>query len=90
MNEHLIKLVGFESHSDDTESRTRLGTVVDQLLLLCYHYDPKAGRYGAIAIGAMRAGGVVTLLALGALVFAIARSEQRTKRAADRSAVGGA
>ena len=48
-------------------SKGNLGTIVDQLLLLCYHYDPKAGKYGALAIGAMRTAGAFTLLSLGAL-----------------------
>src|SRR5216684_746918 len=35
-------------------SKGNVGTIVDQLLLLCYHYDPKAGKYGPLALGAMR------------------------------------
>jgi protein SCO1/2 len=71
-------------------SQGKLGTVVDQLLLLCYHYDPKAGRYGAIAIDAMRAGGALTVLALGAFVIVISRGERKTKRNAAASRAGGA
>jgi protein SCO1 len=61
-------------------SHGNLGTVVDQLLLLCYHYDPKAGRYGRVAIGAMRAGGALTLLSLGALVVVMTRKEKRARK----------
>ena len=63
-------------------SEGKLGSVVDQLLLLCYHYDPKAGRYGAIAIDTMRVGGALTLVALGAFVIVSARSERQSKRKA--------
>ena len=61
-------------------SQGKLGTVVDQLLLLCYHYDPKAGRYGAVALGSMRAGGVLTLAALGAFFIVSARGERKSKK----------
>ena len=42
-----------------------IGTVVDQLLLFCFHYDPATGRYGLIALNAVRAGGLLTLAVLG-------------------------
>ena len=72
-------------------SQNKLGTVVDQLLLLCYHYDPKAGRYGAFAINSMRGAGAITLLALGAFVIVIARpAKKKTKNDPDTSAHGGA
>ena len=38
-------------------SRDKIGTLVDQVLLYCYHYDPKTGRYGAVVTNMMRAGG---------------------------------
>lgn len=41
-----------------------LGDVTDDLLLLCYQYDPVHGTYSAGAIGAVRLGGAATLLGL--------------------------
>jgi protein SCO1/2 len=61
-------------------SQGRLGGVVDQLLLLCYHYDPKAGRYGAFAIGTMRAGGAITLVALATFVLVMLRREHKKRK----------
>ena len=61
-------------------SQGKLGSVVDQLLLLCYHYDPKAGRYGAVAIGAMRAGGALTVLGVGLFVIVNARRERKPRK----------
>jgi protein SCO1/2 len=46
-------------------SAEKIGTVVDQLLLFCFHYDPATGRYSRLALGAVRAGGALTLAALG-------------------------
>ena len=45
-------------------SADRIGTLVDDLLLFCFHYDPATGRYSRLALGAVRAGGVLTLVAL--------------------------
>lgn len=47
-------------------SDNRIGTLADQLLLFCYHYDPATGRYGAAAVNAVRGAGALTLLVLGA------------------------
>jgi len=45
-------------------SENRIGSVVDQALLFCYRYDPTTGRYGAVAMNLVRAGGALTVLAL--------------------------
>ena len=55
-------------------SANRIGTLVDALLLFCFHYDPATGRYSRLALDAVRAGGVVTLLGLAtAIVWWIRR-----------------
>jgi protein SCO1/2 len=58
-------------------SAGRIGTVVDQLLLFCFHYDATTGRYGRIALDAVRAGGVVTVLGLAAFVGLMLRRDAR-------------
>jgi protein SCO1/2 len=60
-------------------SNERIGSVVDQLLLFCFHYDPVTGRYSQVALNAVRLGGVLTMLALGAFVFLMLRRD-RTRR----------
>ena len=51
-------------------SENRIGTVVDQLLLFCFHYDPSTGRYTRVALAAVRAGGIATLaLLVGAIAW---------------------
>ena len=35
-------------------SKGRIGSVVDSLLLYCYHYDPMTGRYGVYIMRALR------------------------------------
>jgi protein SCO1 len=58
----------------------RIGDITDKLLLLCYHYDPERGRYGAIAMGAVRGGGVLTVVALGAAIVVMSRRRRRLER----------
>jgi protein SCO1/2 len=55
----------------------RIGSVVDQLLLFCFHYDPATGSYSRIALGAVRVGGGLTLLALvGGIAFLLRRDRR--------------
>ena len=43
----------------EASERTGSARSVDQVLLLCYHYDPATGKYGAVDLRAVRIGGVV-------------------------------
>jgi protein SCO1/2 len=47
----------------------KIGNVVDQLLLYCYHYDPEQGQYSATILRVLRLSGVATMLILGTLIF---------------------
>jgi protein SCO1/2 len=55
----------------------RIGSPIDQLLLLCYHYDPQSGRYTLTVLQALRLAGVVTVVALGAYMGVMLRRERR-------------
>jgi protein SCO1/2 len=59
----------------------RIGTALDQALLFCYHYDPATGRYSATALGLVRLGGVITVLALAAFVIVSLRRERINRQA---------
>ena len=60
-------------------SEGKVGTAVDQLLLLCFHYDPATGKYSRNAMMFARAGGVSTMLALGGFIFVMVRKERKPK-----------
>lgn len=60
-------------------SEGKIGTAVDQFLLLCFHYDPTTGKYSRKAMMFARAGGVVTLLGLGTFIFVMFRKERTTQ-----------
>ena len=56
----------------------RLGDWGDQLLLLCYRYDPETGQYGATVWGALRiAGGLFVLGGVGWIGRALLRETRR-------------
>ena len=58
-------------------SAGKVGTVVDTLLLYCYHYDPMTGRYGVAIMRTLRIAGASTVLALATFVVVMLRREKR-------------
>ncbi len=46
----------------------KIGSPIDQLLLLCFHYDPRTGRYNLAAMNVIRLLGVATAGSLGAFM----------------------
>ncbi|MPZ17996.1 MAG: SCO family protein [Luteitalea sp.] len=57
-------------------SQHLIGTLADQVLLYCFHYDPTTGRYGWVAINLLRAGGVL-LLVTGVLFWGVMWRRER-------------
>ncbi len=55
----------------------KTGSTLDKFLLFCFHYDATTGRYGPAALNLMKAGGVLTIVAVGILVWALRRKERR-------------
>jgi protein SCO1 len=58
-------------------SSEKIGTLTDQLLLYCYHYDPMTGRYGAAIMNVVRAAGVLTMALLAGFIFVSVRKERQ-------------
>ncbi len=56
-------------------SQNKIGSVVDQILLYCYHYDPGAGRYGLMVSRVLRLAGLATMLILGGFIILMLRRE---------------
>ena len=63
-------------------SEDRIGSAIENVLLLCYHYDPATGQYGASAIAAVRIGAVATVLAFLTFLFVSLRKERTAPRGA--------
>ena len=58
-------------------SEGKLGSFGDKLLLFCFHYDPVARSYVPFARNLMRAGGALTVLLMGTILFVLWRRERR-------------
>jgi protein SCO1/2 len=56
-------------------SEGKIGSPVDQVLLFCYHYDPDTGKYGLLISRVIKAGALLTVLAIGILVLVLSRNE---------------
>ncbi len=54
-------------------SQNKIGTLADQVLLYCYHYDPATGKYGAIISRIIQLAGGLTILSIGAVLLMLFR-----------------
>lgn len=52
----------------------KIGTLVEQLLLFCFHYDPATGRYSAAILNGVRLAGLATIMILGTFIVRSART----------------
>ncbi len=52
-------------------SNEKIGNLVDQVLLYCYHYDPATGKYGAIVARVLKLSGLATVLGLGLMLVVL-------------------
>jgi protein SCO1/2 len=55
----------------------QIGSVVDQIQLYCYHYDPATGKYGLVIMNSLRLAGSATVLALVTFITLMLRRERR-------------
>jgi protein SCO1 len=58
-------------------SANKIGSLVDQVLLYCYLYDPKAGAYGLVIMKIVRIGGVITVFCLATFIFLMLRRDAK-------------
>ena len=65
-------------------SGNRIGSAVDQLLLLCYKYDPAQGKYTLSILNLLRVSATATVLLLGGFLLLMLRRERHPE--APRSA----
>lgn len=58
----------------------RVGSVIEQIILLCFHYGPLRGRYGELVMNVVRASAVVTLLGLGGIMVCVRQRRRKLVR----------
>jgi protein SCO1/2 len=58
-------------------SAGRSGGVMQQILLLCFHYDLQTGRYSLAVTQAVRLAGIVTVLLIGLAIWLLSRKRRR-------------
>lgn len=58
----------------------KVGSPLDRILLYCFHYDASERRYALAAVKLMRAGGLVTALAVTGALALLWRREKRRRR----------
>lgn len=56
-------------------SRGRVGSLTDAVLLYCYHYDPRQGRYGPAIWNILRISALATILLLGGFMIVMIRRD---------------
>jgi len=56
-------------------SQNKIGTLVDRVLLYCYHYNPETGRYGLVIMNVVRMASLATLAALALFIAVSVRRE---------------
>lgn len=71
----------------DEAARSVIGSVKDQLVLLCYRYDPTTGTYGLLILNALRVGGFLTVAAIVAF-WVVSYWVGRKRRLAEAEAPG--
>lgn len=54
-------------------SQEKIGTLADEVVLYCYHYDPQAGRYSAIISHILQLAGGATVFSIGLLLMILVR-----------------
>ncbi|MCH8275307.1 MAG: SCO family protein [Armatimonadetes bacterium] len=64
-------------------SDNRIGTLVDQIILYCFAYDPTSGKYGLLIMRVIRVLGVGTVLLLASYIVVMSLRDRR--RAAARA-----
>jgi protein SCO1/2 len=64
-------------------SEKKIGNPVDRLLLYCYHYDPAAGKYGAVVMNILRLSGAVTIAGVVLMLWFMRRRSRVASREAN-------
>ncbi len=65
--------------------RGKIGNIIDNLVLYCFHYDPKQSKYALYAINIMKLGAALTILILALILIPFWRRSRTERKALIRS-----
>ncbi len=60
----------------------KIGGLVEQVLLYCFHYDPRTGKYSMIVMNVLRLAGVATVTLIGGFILLMWRRDRRKTKSA--------
>lgn len=66
-------------------SGNQIGSVAERVLVYCYRFDPRTGKYGLVIGRALQIGGAVTVLGLGGFILLMLRRDRRRVYAQPRN-----
>ncbi len=58
----------------------QVGTLIDQAMLYCFHYNPMTGRYTAAAMRILQAAGAMTVVGIVLMIVLLRRRETKTQK----------
>ncbi|HZO87628.1 MAG TPA: SCO family protein [Chthonomonadaceae bacterium] len=58
-------------------SENKIGSLVEEIQLFCFHYDPATGKYGLVIMRVLQLAGALTVLCLGGFLTLMFRYERR-------------
>jgi protein SCO1/2 len=61
-------------------SAGKIGSTIDQILLMCYHYDPDTGRYNLVIRNVMKIAGTLTFFCVAIPIIVLLIRERRSKK----------
>ncbi len=61
-------------------TKGKIGSIVDQVLLYCFHYDPRQGHYGAVIFNILRLSALATVLLVGGFMLFMFRRDALAAR----------
>ena len=64
-----------------TAAESKISSPIDKVVMYCYEYDEKTGKYSFAIMNVIRVFGTATALALGVFLFAMVRRDRRMDRA---------
>ena len=60
-------------------SGNKIGSLTDQILLFCFHYDATQGKYTLLIVNVLKIAAGLTIVLLGGLIYLLMRNEKKQK-----------